>query len=221
MSSEATITRTRVLRGAAAAAIVSTPLTADLGLLRPAPRGGAATAEALDAAHREAKEAAARVGYEDGFAAGVTAGTEQGAARAAELETALLSALGSLESAAAGLSQRQAATIMDVERQVATLAVEIAAAVIGRELATVDSGGVDAIARALRLAPERADAVARLHPEDAAVVGVLPVAAGDRGVTVVADPSVERGGCLLDVGPCRIDAQISSALDRVREVLGA
>ncbi len=36
---------------------------------------------------------------------------------------------------------------------------------------------------------------------------------------VLADPTVERGGCILDVGPARVDAQLSAAVARVRAEL--
>jgi flagellar assembly protein FliH len=57
-------------------------------------------------------------------------------------------------------------------------------------------------------------AVARLHPSDAAVL-----AEAEAGVTIIADPAVEPGGCILEVGESRIDAQLGPALDRVRAAL--
>ena len=68
--------------------------------------------------------------------------------------------------------------------------------------------------RALALAPA-GDAVVRLHPDDIATAG------GDfaRDLTILADPTVEPGGCIVEIGACTIDAQISTALDRVREAL--
>jgi flagellar assembly protein FliH len=38
-------------------------------------------------------------------------------------------------------------------------------------------------------------------------------------LTVIPDPAVEAGGCILEVGDSRIDAQLGSALDRVRAAL--
>ncbi len=42
-----------------------------------------------------------------------------------------------------------------------------------------------------------------------------------RDLTLVADPGVEPGGCILAVGDSRIDAQLGPALDRVRAALSA
>jgi len=45
--------------------------------------------------------------------------------------------------------------------------------------------------------------------------------AENRRIEVVADPSVEPGGCLLDTPTGRVDALLSTALARAAEVLGA
>src|SRR5436190_815966 len=52
---------------------------------------------------------------------------------------------------------------------------------------------------------------------DPALVASLGDVSG--AVTVIADPAVEPGGCILEVGDSRIDAQLGSALDRVRAAL--
>jgi flagellar assembly protein FliH len=62
-------------------------------------------------------------------------------------------------------------------------------------------------------------AVARLHPADAAVLGDQPLAGSPGALTIIPDPAIEPGGCLLEVGDSRIDAQLGSALDRVRSAL--
>ena len=49
---------------------------------------------------------------------------------------------------------------------------------------------------------------ARLHPDDVASLGAAPEA-----VAVIAAPAIEPGGCILEVGDSRIDAQLGSALD--------
>ena len=44
-------------------------------------------------------------------------------------------------------------------------------------------------------------------------------APGREPFTIVADPSVERGGCIVEVGASQIDAQLAPALERMREAL--
>jgi len=112
--------------------------------------------------------------------------------------------------------------------------VDLASAIIGRELAVAVSPGADALARALALVPAGSVAVARLNPADAAILAepgaeaAGPAAGAGFGggltgtpatVTIIADPAVEPGGCILEVGDSRIDAQLGSALDRVRTAL--
>ena len=59
----------------------------------------------------------------------------------------------------------------------------------------------------------------RVHPDGGIGVAEIEQLAADPRVTVVHDPDVEAGGCLVSVGPCHIDAQIAPALARVRACL--
>jgi len=224
MSSDQVLVRPRgrVLRGAATGEARNAAIDADLTLLRPTPEASGslvATVEELAAAERQAREDAARVGYEDGFTAGRRDAQAQAHAETQRSADAIRSALATLATASVALQAQQEVAIADVERQIVDVAVAIAEAVIGRELSTVDAPARDALVRALALAPRGVNAVARCHPSDAATLDELPDAIADRTVTVVADPAVEPGGCIVEIGACRIDAQIGPALDRVREAL--
>jgi flagellar assembly protein FliH len=89
--------------------------------------------------------------------------------------------------------------------------------VLASEVTTSADPGGEAITRALAETPANDHSVARLNPADVATLGdtrALPP-----GVTVIADASVGRGGCVLEVGPAMIDARIETALERVRHVL--
>lgn len=220
MSSEIAVQRTRVLRGAAAAKIRGAALDADLSLLRPIQPMAQTAAEAEEAS-RAMREEASRVGYEDGYAAGRTRALTDAKEQLEDAAATTKSVLDALDAAAADLAVRQAGVVADVEQAITAMAVQIAEAILDRELRACDAPARDAVRRALKMAPERAAAVARLHPDDLATLGDLTAVAADRTVTIVADPTVERGGCILDVGPCRIDAQMGPALRRVREVLDA
>jgi flagellar assembly protein FliH len=69
--------------------------------------------------------------------------------------------------------------------------------------------------------PERGEVVVRVHPDDAAAAADADVPElSARGIRIVADPSIEPGGCVLDVGDCRIDAQLGAAAARMRAALG-
>jgi flagellar assembly protein FliH len=169
-----------------------------------------------------AAEAQVRRGYDDGYQAGLVEGLASGrAAMAAESAAAvarLEAAAGALAAAAADLRHRQALELTGLEDALARAAVDLASAIIGRELEVSASPGADALARALALVPAGSSAVARLHPADAAVLAEAPLD-GAGALTVIPDPAVEPGGCILEVGDSRIDAQLGSALDRVRSAL--
>ena len=197
--------RTRVLRGVFFERAFS-PLEAEL----PGP------AVAMDPAEQ-------RRGYDEGYAAGMAEGVAAGRAAAAAESAAALSRLealgGSLAAAAEELRRRQALELAGLEDALARAAVDLASAIIGRELELAASPGADALARALALVPAGCTAVARLHPSDAAALGEAPLGEAPGALTLIPDPAVEPGGCILEVGDSRIDAQLGPALDRVRAAL--
>ncbi|CAB4577866.1 MAG: FliH/SctL family protein [Actinomycetes bacterium] len=114
-------------------------------------------------------------------------------------------------------------TLHDFQQQVLSLAVALAEELVGRELQAFDDVVLANVERALSLVPERGDVVLRVHPTDLA--GVLEGAAmmGHRAgdVQVVADPSVQRGGCVASCGPLQVDAQFDGALARLREAFAS
>jgi len=157
-------------------------------------------------------------GYDDGYQAGLAEGLAAGRAAAAGESAAAVgraeALFRSLVEAADDLRRRQALELKGLEDTLARTAFDLAAAVVGRELQLSSSPGADALARALALVPAGCMATARLHPDDVASLGAAP-----ESVAVIADPAIEPGGCILEVGNSRIDAQLGSALDRVRSAL--
>ena len=93
--------------------------------------------------------------------------------------------------------------------------------VFARELAISTQPGADALHRALALSPEDGPTVVRLNPEDLQRIPAPVLAGLPASVRVVADPRVEPAGAVAETGVCRVDAQLGSALERVREVLRA
>lgn len=107
------------------------------------------------------------------------------------------------------------------ENDVLELAIQLAEAIIGRELELAAAPWRDSIRRALQLASPETEIRLRLHPEDAtaALADGQLVNELSELVKIVPDHTVERSGAIADAGSCRIDAQISSAIDRVRDAL--
>ena len=185
----------------------------------------------LSALRDRAEEAAERSmrlredGYVAGYQAGLDAAAEDVAREISEHRTAaarLTTAASALEAAVRDLAARDALALDELTDEAFRVGVELAVELVGRELRAMDEPVREAIGRALTLLPERGTPVVRVHPADLAtateaVEAELLVWHGD--ASVVPDHGVERGGCVVEVGDCRIDAQLSSAIDRLRAVL--
>ncbi len=163
-----------------------------------------------------------RAGYEVGLQT-AAADTDRAIASHQRAADDLAVAIAALESGAASLAHRDAATLAELEREAVVLAVELASEIVGRELAVAERPVVDALARAAQLLPDRGIPRIRVHPDDAATVHETVTSDTGRwtpGVDVIADPTIERGGCVVDIDACRIDAQIGPAIERLRAALG-
>ncbi|MDA8061411.1 MAG: FliH/SctL family protein [Actinomycetota bacterium] len=100
------------------------------------------------------------------------------------------------------------------------LAVELAETVIGRHLELAASPGADALRRALASVAPGSRVTAHLAPADLESLGDDRVHEGSAlRVELVADPSLERGDCMVDCGPSVVDARLAPALERVRDLL--
>ncbi|MBW8827755.1 MAG: hypothetical protein JF603_15600 [Acidobacteria bacterium] len=159
------------------------------------------------------------VGYSDGYQAGNDAAATAAERAMREREALLREALSALYAAAEACNNRVGVSVEEVEETVVTAAVELAEALLGRELAVANDIGRTALARALSLAPNSRPVRAFLNPQDLDTIGDLHDLAPGQVVEILSDSSVEPGGCVLEAGPSKVDAQLSSALRRVRRVL--
>jgi len=214
--------RVRILRGdagrraAAATLAVEAPSRGAATMAAPAGVSGAVAGSPMGMS--DPLEAARAEGYDAGYEAATAeaaAGFE--AARAAQLAR-MSDALVAAAAAAAGA---RAELVRVVEAEAVHLAFELAEAIVRRELTLSRCVSVEALRRAIGLVPNGEDVLVRVHPGDvvdpAELVALLPEAA----VKVVSDPAVEAGGCVVEAGPCRIDAQIGPAIERARALLAA
>jgi flagellar assembly protein FliH len=161
--------------------------------------------------------------HDEGYAAGYAEGAAAARAEADEVahrETRRTAqALHALEQAAEAARRAGLDAQHQLEASLGGFAFALVETLFGRELALSSDPGREAIERALAMDDTDAPVRARLHPDDVEVLGVLGEPARTRAVTVVADPSVEAGGALVDVGEATIDSTLSRALERVRRVL--
>ena len=237
MTSSSRPARTVVLRGGAANSRPAR-MTGDL-VSSPFATGRYSDARLVDPVLEQVVADAAARAAEEGRAEGFTQGYAEGTARAAAesaLELAavrerqdaehqermarLARAVAAVDAAVRDLEARTAPSAAELERLALGFAVDIATALIGHELTLSESPALDAVRRALALAPVDTDLLVRLHPADvaAAAEGVRAAAPG-RTIEIVADPAVEPGGCVVDAGACHVDAQLGPALERVRAAL--
>ncbi len=148
-------------------------------------------------------------GYEDGLAAGRREMESQAAklrARVAQLD----SIIGSLAKPFEELD-------IEVEKQLTLLALTVGKQMVRRELKT-DPGQVIGVIRQCvgRLPAASRDVRVHLHPDDAAVVRELLATPGtDRAWSIVEDPAMTRGGCIVRTDVSQIDARLDARLNAV------
>jgi flagellar assembly protein FliH len=124
-----------------------------------------------------------------------------------------------LTTAAAAARSQRAEAVSLAEREAVELAFELAETLLGREISLNPSLSLDAVRRAVALVPQGEDLVVRLHPGDVVTPEELQALVPDASVKVVLDPHVELGGCVVEAGPCRIDAQVGPAMERARALI--
>ena len=152
----------------------------------------------------------------DAFATGYAQGERSGAEAAARRGEAMLRRL---TQTIEELSALRTDTIRRTEEQVVQLAMAIARRMVGRELAA-DRGLLVAMARvALDRLGDTSAATIRLHPEDFAALAPAGGVAPDSSVSIVADPVVARGGCLVQSEFGLMDAGLDSQFDELAGTL--
>jgi flagellar assembly protein FliH len=187
----------------------------------------------------EVLQAARSAGYAAGWAQGQQAAREASEAMRQEAERvtrahraaraeALDRALAAVAGAADALERRAVTAAGEVEELILASAVDLAEALLGRELSDPTVRGLDAVRRALSLTPSGVDVTVRLHPEDHdTLTGALDAADGGRytiegrAVRLVADGALAAGDATAEYATTTVDASLGAAMARVREVLAA
>jgi flagellar assembly protein FliH len=172
---------------------------------------------------------------ERGYAAGYQEGRRVADAELAEVRaqiqgmraTAARELAGTRTALAAALTEAEASRAHSAQEAVDSVvgaAFALAEALLGRELGLSPHPVVDAIRRGLAEAPS-GPTVVRVNPSDASNLAdaddLDPFAtiAPGREMSLVPDNAVEPGGCILEIGSATIDARLSTAIERVRQIL--
>jgi flagellar assembly protein FliH len=121
-----------------------------------------------------------------------------------------------LDRVLAALEARLEPTLGAARAALIDKAVELAEALLGRELSDGELSARGIAARVLACDGEREVTRVRVHP--AAVAAVAELLAG-RDLEVVGDPALGRGDAVAELPDGFLDARITSALARVRRAL--
>jgi flagellar assembly protein FliH len=168
---------------------------------------------ARDALAVRASEVAREAELKRGYEAGVSAGR-------AELQSQndlLAARIARLDAILNRLSRPLAALDEEVEQQLVLLALAVGKQLARREL-KADPGQITALIREAvgRLPAAARDVRVHLHPEDAAAISERLASAGqERAWTVVEDPTLARGGCLVRSEHSQIDARVESRVNAI------
>ncbi len=169
--------------------------------------------------------------YDHGFQKGYMAGYAEGA-RQAQAETAAdLAAHQAVRAAAqarAGALVSQLARAADeylarwgtrdvaLTEQLTGAAFELAEAIVACELRLRPDRPLQ-VARAVLADLPTGPVVARVHPDDEAFIRDALAREGTAGVSIVIDPAVGPGGCVVSCRGTTVDARVAEALRRARE----
>jgi flagellar assembly protein FliH len=169
---------------------------------------------------REAQEKASvleREAYEKGFAQGEKDGVELGQRKALKLVENIEKLLRSMDS----LRQE---ILAHYEQEIVELVFAIAQKVIHRNIRSDDTAIQGAVLSALNLAAEKSKATLRVNPEDFDYVEELrpeffAAVKELKALTITSDPSITRGGCLLESPYGDVDARVETQLDKIHQCL--
>ncbi len=134
----------------------------------------------------------------------------------------LRSAHKALQQAGVEFREIQEQFIQEAQQQLLGLALEIAKKVLMQEI-QADRHKIDPIVtEALSRVQDRVDVVVHLHPDDLArceLVGQADEAADKSSISFVADPKVQRGGCLLQTARGTVESSIDGQLEEIGQAL--
>lgn len=155
--------------------------------------------------------------YARGYAEGARAG-------ASEAEERTRSAREALEGAARALRAAQAAFASEMEVNLTILGLAVARQFVQREVAADSTVVQDLVRRAVETTALDAPLEVRLNPSDLAALGPHPELYGQAGrrleVVWVSDPSIERGGYVIETPHRFVDGRLDDVLqgfyDRLR-----
>lgn len=164
-------------------------------------------------------EEAIKEGYEDGYSEGQAKAELENAAARREEAKRVEQALGALARSVQAIQDAESRFRSELATAVPEAAFRLLEQMLSRELQLTSNPGREAIVRALSLDEGNGPALIRLNPTDLETLGEINDVVAGREVNLVPDLEIEPGGAVVEVGKATFDAQLGTALGRVREVL--
>jgi flagellar assembly protein FliH len=172
----------------------------------------AAAPEPITQDQKEHLAALEREAFTKGYAQGERAGLEAGGKRAEAMLRRVAQTLEELAGLRTTLMQQS-------ERQMVQLALTLARRIVGREIA-LDPELIAAMAHvAITKLGTANPATIRLHPEDYTIVARDGERWAGAQVTVIPDPSIARGGCMVESDFGCIDASLDRQFEEMTRAL--
>jgi len=176
--------------------------------------------ETYDRTLRQAEDRAAhleREAYDKGFSQGEKDGFELGLKKAEK-------AVGNLERLLAELNASKQDLMRSNEKEIVDVVFAIARKIVCEQGLRDESLIQRTVLKALRLAADRSEISLRCHPDDIQLIekikpDVLAEFKELKHLAMTPDPSLSRGGCLLE-SPCgEIDGRIETQLEEIYQVM--
>ncbi len=173
----------------------------------------------------EASDKGYQQGYDKGLAEGRSVGEQSAREETiAEYRQKLDQLLENWQAAVSQWDADRQHLLMQGREEVLTLAMAIAEKVVYRVVDIDPTVIQDQVAEALQLITRPSSVAVTIHPDDRpAVEDVLPELLQNirqcREATLVEDPSMTRGGCVVSTEGGQIDARIEQQIDRIVDTL--
>lgn len=162
-------------------------------------------------------EESVRLALKEAEARGYEAGMARARAETDQRLTALAERVKRLDAALNVIARPLEQLDAEIESELAQLALSVGKQLARRELHIEPAQVIAILRESLALLPAAAREVrVHLHPEDAATVREhLTTPAVDRAWTIVEDPTLSRGGCVIHSQASRIDARLEARIAAV------
>ena len=158
-----------------------------------------------------------REAYEKGFAQGEKDGLELGERKA-------LKQVESIKNLLIKMNSLEQEIIGHYEKEILELVFAIAQKVVHHQIRSDDKAIEGTVLRALKLAAEKSEIILRVNPEDFDYVEKLrpeffAAVKELKALTVTSDPSITRGGCLLEGPYGDVDGRVETQLEKIHQCL--